>query len=155
MHIFIIAFFNCLTFEMLKIFEIIFFNFYYGTGSINLSFISKGLKKKKKKKKKTGYKYSSLMILERLFLTTVPYICIMYVLPCACHCALHCKVNGVSCIHISIAPNLWYYCIVVRRVGSSLCSQMWQGYLSCDNTPWTLSHLSFSSSKLCFWPRCT
>ena len=81
-------------------------------------------KKKKKKKKKKGYKYSSLMILERLFLTTVPYICIMYVLPCACHCALHCKVNGVSCIHISIAPNLWYYCIVVRRVGSSLCSQM-------------------------------
>lgn len=122
--------------------------------------------------KAQGHKHSSLIILERLCLTTVPYICIMYVLPYAFHCAFHNKAKplwlvqrgkpqvktGDFPIYISNQPNLWYHCIVVRRVGFSLCTQMWQGYLSpvvsslnapAVTLPVCLSPLYFSSSKLC------
>lgn len=72
----------------------------------------------------------------------MPYICILYVLPYAFHCAEAPVVGtkrkrltsvhstGAFSIHISNEPDLWYYCIVVRQVGFSLCSQMWHGYLS-------------------------
>lgn len=102
---------------------------------------------------------------DSMCLTTVPYMCM-------CHLVLftvpfvtmwspwgwHKEERSVHSTRFSstdISNDLWYYCVLVRQVGFSLCSQMWQGYLypvvSSLNAPAVtlLRPLYFSSSKLC------
>lgn len=61
-----------------------------------------------------------------LVLFTVPFITMWS------HWGWHKEERPVHSTGVSstdIANDLWYYCVLVRQAGFSLCSQMWQGYL--------------------------
>lgn len=105
------------------------------------------------------------MLLERLCLTTVPYIC----MKCMCYHVLFTvpfitKRSPLWMAQRGTTPLIFpinQFCgitVLWWDVGFGLCSQLWQGYLSAvvssPNAPAVtlricLSPLHFSSSKLC------